>query len=109
MADHVDMPVENAEQEPEQQHEPESKYDEPEAERHAEPEAPPEIDPLSTYEGRAAAVAKMGGNLEKHLCCPTCFDQRAIKDDDKAKCDVCGWTGFVVNLLDTVQTGATKL
>lgn len=64
---------------------------------------------LTRFADRAALVAAMGGKLEEHLCCPDCFDQRAIKTGDKAHCDVCGWKGQSVQLLDTVQTGATRL
>ena len=66
---------------------------------------------LSTYAGRYAAVKAIDpdSHLEEHLCCPRCFDQRAIKCGEKAACEICGWTGEVVQLLDTVQTGATKL
>ena len=67
-----------------------------------------------TFTQRASAVdAIHGGSLEEHICCPQCSHHMthyvSAKPDDSACCNRCGWTGKVLDLLDTVQTGDTLL
>ena len=64
---------------------------------------------LATFAQRKAAVDKMGGNLEEHRCCPGCGQQEPTIEKDAASCPICGWMGQTVQLIDTVQTGATRL